>query len=190
MKSLRQLMLYLWEEQFLIIIFHIKYFCFSYVLLDFEKDLQAVVTFFTDLSLLNKMEKGLWIFFSILYYVHCTVFKQSKSTLTELSTIYNRNVGRWFSNPLSREAIVFCYSMPFYRMLICIVDHGLHVSPHLQISSKTFAFMQANFTFFLLSFSTIFLTLPFLKNVFCLWNKAIYYSHKWLSNAMVYIYIV
>lgn len=59
MKSLRQVMLYLWEEQFLIIIFHIKYFCFSYVLLDFEKDLQAVVTFFTDLSLLNKMEKGL-----------------------------------------------------------------------------------------------------------------------------------
>lgn len=52
-------MLYLWEEQFPIIIFHIKYFRISYVLLGFEKDLQAVVTFFTDLSLLNKMENGL-----------------------------------------------------------------------------------------------------------------------------------
>lgn len=123
---------------------------------------------FHCLSLLNKMENGLW-YFSVLYYVHCAVFKQSKSSLTELSTIYNINVRHWFSNTLSRDTIVFCHSMSLYRMLICVVDHGLHVSSHLQMcSSKTFAFMQTawSFTLFLLTFSTIFLSLPFQKMYF------------------------
>lgn len=124
-------------------------------------------------------------FFSILYYVHCTVFKQSKSTFTELSTIYNRNVGHWFSNPLSREAIVFCYSVSLYRMLIVwltMVFVWVHI---FRLALKTFAFIQTNFILFLVTFSTIFLTLPFLKNVFCLWNKAIYYRHKLLSNVAI-----
>lgn len=169
------------------------------MLLGFEKGFQAMVTQFAQICHCWIRWRMAYEFFYVLYYVQYTVFKPSKDSLIGLSTIYNINVGNWLSNPLSREAVVFCYSISLYRMLISMVDHGLYVSPHLQISSKTFAFMQTAWSFilFLLTFSTSFLYLC-KKNVFCLWNKAIYYSHKLLSNVdicyslqihFIYLYI-
>lgn len=122
------------------------------MLLGFEKDFQAMVTQFSLMYHCSIRWRLAYEFFSVLYYVHCTVFKQSKSSLTELSTICNINIGNWFSNPLSREAVVF---LLFHVSLQDVDQYGW---PWSSWSSRTFAFMQTawSFTLFLLTFFYIF----------------------------------